>query len=205
MATKTDKRINAYIDNAADFAKPILQHLRKLIHKTCPEVEETVKWGYPHFEYKGMLCHLAAFKNHCSFSFYKGEMLKDELKLLNGMEKASMAHFGKLTSLKDLPSDKILATYIKEAMKLNEEGIKKESKPKAKVKQELEIPAYFMNALKKNKQALKSFEGFSPTNKKEYVEWVTGAKTDATRDSRLETAIEWMAEGKVRNWKYIKS
>jgi uncharacterized protein YdeI (YjbR/CyaY-like superfamily) len=147
---------------------------------------------------------MASFKQHCAFIFWLGSLMKDPKNILkSGENKTSMGHLGQLKSLSDLPSDKILIAYLKEAMTLIDKGVKLEKKSASATKQ-LEIPAYFMSALKKNKAALKTFEGFSNSNKKEYIEWVTGAKSEETRKSRLETAIEWMAEGKIKNWKYVK-
>jgi uncharacterized protein YdeI (YjbR/CyaY-like superfamily) len=198
---QTDPRVDTYIAKSAGFAKPILAHLRKLVHKACPTATETIKWSFPHFDYKGeMLCSMASFKQHCAFGFWKTALMKDAGKLLDNRKEA-MGSLGKITSLKDLPADKTIIAYIKEAMKLNDDGIKM-VKPKAGVKKELKIPAYFTAALKKNKKATTTFEGFNYTNKKEYVEWVTEAKTDDTRQKRLAQAIEWMAEGKIRHWKY---
>jgi uncharacterized protein YdeI (YjbR/CyaY-like superfamily) len=181
-----------------------LAHLRKLVHAACPEVEETMKWSFPHFDYKGLLCSMAAFKQHCAFGFWKTSLLSDSQKLLSSVGDTAMGHFGRITSLADLPSDKIIMAYIKDAVKLNDKGVKLPIKTKSGEKKKLTAPAYFKEALNKNKKALQTFEAFSPTNKREYVEWVTEAKSDETRKNRLETAIEWMAEGKVRNWKYIK-
>lgn len=203
MATK-NKAVDAYIAKSADFAKPILTHLRELVHKACPDVVETIKWGMPSFEYKGILCGFASFKAHCSFGFWKASLMKDnELLLSNAKSEAAMGHLGKLTSLKDLPSDKKITAWIKDAMRLNDEGVKVEKK-KPVTQKELEIPGYFTKAVQKNKKAWKVFEAFSPSNKKEYVLWVDEAKTEDTRNKRLEQAIEWMAEGKPRNWKYMK-
>lgn len=201
MAEK-DPRVDAYIDNAADFAKPILTHLRKLVHAACPDATENIKWGAPHFEYnKSAFCSMAAFKNHCAFGFWKASIMSDPYKLLTGKE--SMGQFGKLSSLKDLPSDKVLKEYIKEAEGLAKDGVKL---PKAKpaLKKELTIPEAFTKALNKNKKAQKVFDTFSYSQKKEYAEWISEAKTDTTRDKRIETAVEWIAEGKNRNWKYEK-
>lgn len=203
---KKDPRIDVYIAKSADFARPILNHFRALIHKDCPEVQETIKWGMPHFDYKDLqMCHMAAFKQHCAIGFWKASLMSDAKTL---MEKAkteeAMGHLGRITSLKDLPKDAVLARYIKNAMKLNEQGIKLSPRKKPAAKTELEVPDYFMNALNKNKKALKTFEGFTTSNKKEYVNWVAEAKTEGTRQKRLETAIEWMSEGKIRNWKYLK-
>ncbi len=201
---KQDKRIDAYIVKAQPFAWPILEHLRALVHKACPEVEESIKWSFPHFNYKGeMMCSMASFKQHCAFGFWKASLMKDNTLLANAKGETAMGHLGRITSLKDLPSDAVMIRYIKEAMQLNDAGIKVEKKKPVSAK-EVEIPDYFIKQLKKNKAAQKTFEGFSPSNKKEYVQWITEAKTEATRESRMRTAIEWMAEGKPRNWKYMK-
>jgi uncharacterized protein YdeI (YjbR/CyaY-like superfamily) len=195
-----DPRVDAYIAKSADFARPILTHIRELVHATCPEVEETLKWNFPHFQYKGMLCHMAAFKEHCLFGFWKRALLAKEA--ASGTE-SGMLQFGRITKLADLPSKKVLTGYIKEAVKLNEAGVKAPSRFKPKVRKELVVPDDLANALKKNKAAQAAFDKFSPSHKREYVEWITEAKTEATRNRRLETAIEWMAEGKPRNWKYM--
>jgi len=199
---KKEKAIDAYIAKSADFAKPILNHLRELVHKSCPDAEEKMKWSFPHFDYKGeMMCSMAAFKQHAVFGFWKATLMKDRVLVDNAKSEVSMGHLGKLTSLKDLPSDKKLIAWIKEAMKLNDEGIKI-AKPKPVAKKELEVPDYFTKALSKNKTASKIFEAFPYSHKKEYVEWITEAKTDETRNRRIGSAIEMIAEGKSRNWKY---
>lgn len=196
-----DPRIDAYIMKSAPFAQPIMEHLRKLVHKACPQVEETIKWGFPHFEYKGILCSMAAFKQHCSFGFWKAALMKDEHKVLKVADKHAMGHFDRITSLESLPADKILLAYIKEAARLNEEDVKLPAKAKAG-KKEIETPEELLKALKKNKAAHKAFENFSPSHRREYIEWITEAKTEATRDKRIQTTIEWLTEGKSRNWKY---
>lgn len=202
MASK-NPRVDAYISKAAPFAQPVLNHLRSLIHKTCPSVEETIKWGMPSFEYKGILCGFASFKQHCTFGFWKASLMKDKVLMENARSEVAMGHLGRITSLKDLPSDKKITGWIKEAMKLNEEG-KKVVKAKPVVKKELVIPAYIPTAIKKNKKAWSTFEQFSPSAKNEYVDWITEAKTEETKNKRLVQAIEWMADGKPRNWKYMK-
>ncbi len=199
-----DKRIDAYIEKKADFAKPILKHLRELVHKACPQTEETIKWGMPFFDYKGsVLCAMSAFKEHCSFMFWKAKLMKDPEGILQVAERHAMGNFDRITSLKDLPSDKILTAYIKEAAKLNEDNIKLPARKKTAVK-ELEMPVDFAAALKKNKQAQTVFEKFPPGKKKDYIEWITEAKTESTKIKRIETAVEWIAEGKARHWKYEK-
>jgi uncharacterized protein YdeI (YjbR/CyaY-like superfamily) len=205
MATK-DKRIDAYIAKAQPFAKPILTHLRSLVHKACPDVEETMKWSFPHFDYKGSaMCHMASFKQHAAFGFWKAALMKDASKLV-GMAKTevAMGHMGRLESVKDLPSDKVMLAYIKEAMKLNEENIRLPAKKKTAEPKELKVPDFLKTALQKNKKAKTTFDAFSYTNKKEYVDWLNEAKTEATREKRLNEAIEWMNEGKIRHWKYQK-
>jgi hypothetical protein len=196
---KKDPRVDAYIAKAADFAKPILNHIRELVHTACPDAEETMKWSFPHFDYKGMLCSMAAFKQHCAFGFWKE-------KLILGARPASRrgrGSFGRITSLNDLPDDKNLVGLIRKAVQLNDAGVKISRPASAKVKR-LSPPAYFMNALQKNKKALTVFENFSYSNKKDYLEWVTEAKSEKTRNQRLATSINWMAKGKVRNWEYLK-
>jgi uncharacterized protein YdeI (YjbR/CyaY-like superfamily) len=197
-------KFDVYISRAPQFAQPILEHLREVVHQGCPETIETIKWGFPNFEYKGILCSMAAFKQHCAFGFWKGSIMSDPKNVMAQIGRTSMGQFDRITSLSDLPSDKILLSYIKEAMKLNDDDVKLPQRSKPKGDKILKVPPYFLKELKKNKAALKTFEGFSYSNKKEYVEWVEEAKTVATRDKRMETALEWMAEGKIRNWKYVK-
>lgn len=199
----TDPRIDDYIKKAAPFAQPILKHLRALVHKACPQATETIKWSFPHFEYKGILCTMAAFKQHCNFGFWKASLMKDDASLLKKVGNTDMARFDKITSMDDLPSDKILIAYIKEAVRLNDDDIKVE-KPKKPVKKELPIPPALAAALQKNKKAAAKFEAFPPSHRREYIEWIDEAKTEETRNRRVETTIEWVAEGKGRNWKYEK-
>lgn len=198
-----DPRIDAYIDKSAAFAKPILSHLRKLIHKVCPQVEETMKWSFPHFDYKGeMMCSMASFKQHCSFGFWKASLMKDPVLLETAKSEVAMGHLGRITSLKDLPTDKQLTAWIKEAMKLNDEGVKvKKEKPVAT--KEISVPADLIAALKKNKKAFAIFEQFPPSHKKEYIQWIEEAKREETRKKRIEQTVEWVAENKQRNWKYM--
>lgn len=194
----TDPRIDAYIEKAADFAQPILIHLRKLIHKSCPDVAETLKWSMPSFEYKGILCNFASFKQHCTFGFWKQSLMETDAFPKN---KTAMGSFGRITSLKDLPSDKVMIGLIHQAMDLNDKGVKIPKKP-ATAQKELIVPDDLAKALSKNKKAKSAFESLSYSHKKEYVEWITEAKTEPTRLKRLATTLEWLAEGKHRNWKY---
>lgn len=194
---KKDPRVDVYIDRSQEFAKPILMHLRKLVHEACPDVNETLKWSMPAFEYKGILCGFAAFKQHATFGFWKHSLLN----LDKQYENTAMGSFGRLQSLKDLPSDAKIKKLIKEAMRLNDEGITVKRKP-ATQKKELVVPAVLLEALARNDKAADTFNNFPPSCKKEYVQWIEEAKTEPTREKRLATTIEWLSEGKRRNWKY---
>ena len=196
---KKDARIDAYIAKSADFAKPILRHIRKLVHAADPEVEETLKWRFPHFMHKGILCGMAAFTRHCTFGFWKGALIFGKN---GGKSDEAMGQFGRITAISDLPKDAVMIGYIKEAARLNEAGAKLPSRPRTKTKKELVVPDYFLAALKKRKKALIAFEGFSNSHKKEYVDWISEAKREDKRQRRLATAVVWLAEGKSRHWKY---
>ncbi len=198
MGTR-DARIDAYIAKSADFAHPILEHLRALVHDTCPDCEETIKWGMPHFMYRGqMMAGMAAFKEHCSFGFWKGALIEG----LPSRGEVGMGHYGLIRSLKDLPPRRTLADFIRKAMAINEEGRAAPRKTKAAPKTALETPAELTAALAKNTKARTTFENFPPSHRREYITWIAEAKRPETRDRRVEQAVEWMAEGKGRNWKY---
>lgn len=202
MAAK-EKIIDDYIAKSAEFAKPILTHIRELVHKACPQVEEKMKWSFPHFDYKGeMMCNMAAFKQHASLGFWKAALMKDPILMENAQSESAMGHLGKITSFKTLPSDKKIMGWVKEAMLLTDKGIKLPPKAKPTDRKELEVPDYFKKELAKNKTAKKVFEAFSYSHKKEYLEWITDAKTEPTRIKRMASAIEMMAESKSLNWKY---
>jgi uncharacterized protein YdeI (YjbR/CyaY-like superfamily) len=194
------EKIDAYIENSADFAKPILRHFRELVHAACPDVEEKWKWSFPNFDYKGPFCSMAAFKRHCAFGFWKASLMKDPDNIL-GAKSEAMGQMGRITSMEDLPPDDVLLRYIKEAKELNDKGVKLPPRPKA-VNKELAIPDFLTTALEQNAGARETFESFSYSHKKEYVEWLTEAKTEDTRGKRLAKAIEQMAQGKSRHWKY---
>jgi uncharacterized protein YdeI (YjbR/CyaY-like superfamily) len=198
-----DPRIDAYIDNAPGFAQPVLRHLRSVIHAACPDVVETIKWKSPSFEYKGMLCGFAAFKEHCAFGFWKHELVVDTH---GKTSREAMGSFGRITSLEDLPSRTALTRYIKAAMKLNVDGVKVVRDKTTKDKKPVGMPAELKAALAlaKHKKARATFEAFSPSHQREYMEWIGEAKGEETRARRLAQALEWMAEGKSRNWKYMK-
>ncbi len=192
-----DPRIDAYIERAAPFAQPILTHVRALVHEACPEVEETIKWSMPTFVHAGgILCGMAAFKQHASFGFWKHALVVGE-----GEPRDGMGSYGKLASLKDLPPKKTLLAHVRRAMQLNEDGVKSPAR-KAAPKPPPETPADLAAALKQNKAAKATFDAFPPGCRREYIEWIVEAKREETRAKRLAQAIEWMAEGKRRNWKY---
>lgn len=193
-----DHRIGTYINDAQPFAQPILEHLRDLVHEVCPDVEEDIKWSMPFFLYKGVpICSMAAFKQHCSFGLWR---YKD---IVGGKHDNGMGQFGKLTSLKDLPSSETLAVLIRKAMALNESSARAK-RARAAVKPAPVLPddVAAKLALKEHAAARKTYEAFPPSAQREYVEWINEAKTDATRHKRIATTLEWLAEGKRRNWKY---
>ncbi len=196
---KKDARVDLYIENAATFAQPILQHLRMIIHNASPDITETIKWGFPNFEYKGkILCSFAAFKKHCAFNLWLHSLVIPTTETKNGM-----GSLGKIFSLDNLPLNETLIKVLQDAMRYSEEG--KTIQRKTPIKNEKIItPKYLLEALNKNKIASNNYAAFSSSKKKEYIEWITEAKTDSTREKRLNTAIEWIAEGKSRNWKYQK-
>jgi uncharacterized protein YdeI (YjbR/CyaY-like superfamily) len=197
-----DARVDAYIAKAADFAKPILEHVRQLVHETSPLLVENIKWGHVFFEHDGPVCQLAAFKEHLAFGFWKAKLLNDPNKVLK-IGDGSAGSFGKITSVADLPSDDILKDLILHAIQLNKDGIKVPAvKKEPAAKTELVIPDDLIEAFKDNPKAAEVFHDFSNSHRKEYVQWITEAKTEATRTKRIAQAIEMMEEGKSRNWKY---
>lgn len=194
MAEK-NPRVDAYIARAAPFARPILEHFRALVHRVCPGATEDIKWGFPHFLHHGMLCSMAAFKAHCALGFWRPEIRK-----LAGREEEGMGHFGKLTRLEDLPSDAQLTSWIKASAELNARGvkIKRERKPRPA----LRVPSVLARALRGDAKAAANFKALSKNGRNEYIEWITEAKTAATRDRRLATTVQWLAQGKTRYWQY---
>jgi uncharacterized protein YdeI (YjbR/CyaY-like superfamily) len=200
---RKDPRVDAYIAKSAEFAKPILTQLRRVVHEGCPEVAEEMKWNFPHFTYKGMFCGMAAFKEHATFGFWKHELLVERVNGVPQLGAEAMGQFGRLTSLDDLPAKPVLLKLVREAAFLNDKGIKPaRPRPAPKTDRTLEVPDDLMKALRKNRKALKAFETGSYSFRKEYVAWLADAKSEATRLRRLATAVEWMADGKGRNWKY---
>jgi uncharacterized protein YdeI (YjbR/CyaY-like superfamily) len=201
-------KVDAYIAKAQPFAQPILSHIRKLVHKGCPQIEETIKWSRPFFEYKGnILCNMSGFQSHCSLGFWGQEIAGVLREARLGNDGDGMGTFGKIARLEDLPADKDLVGWVKQAAGFVDDGTytspisarRTVAKPK---RAELETPAELAAALKKSKKAAAVFEAFSPSCKREYIEWIADAKRAETREKRVAQAVEWIAEGKQRNWKY---
>jgi uncharacterized protein YdeI (YjbR/CyaY-like superfamily) len=199
-----DVRVDAYIAKSADFAKPILTRLRRVIHKNCPAAAETIKWGFPFFMYNGgILCATAAFKLHCTFGFWHREMGTEVKRLAPGAgsDERSLGQFGRITSADDLPSDAVLAKLVRRAMELSESPETPARKPRKPAKK-LPVPAFMAKALRQDAKAREHFNAMSPSHQNEYVEWITEAKRPETRDRRIATMLQWLREGKSRTWKY---
>lgn len=198
--------VDAYIANSEDFAKPILEHWRRLVQKYCPDAEEAIKWSLPHFDYNGdNMCVMASYKNHCAFTFLKGELMTDPRLKANKDLKPIQRFLGKISKIGDLPPDDEFIAMLKEAMQLNKKGIKiKREKPGSDKPKVLETPDYLLAALATNSKAKEVFESKSNSFRKEYIVWITDAKTDETRQKRISEALEWIAEGKGRFWKHQK-
>jgi uncharacterized protein YdeI (YjbR/CyaY-like superfamily) len=207
ISTTLNPEVDAYIGRVQPFAQPIMEHLRQLVHKARPDVEETIKWSRPFFEYRGaILCNMSSFKEHCSFGFW-GEEMSAVLREAKVLREDGMASLGRITSLANLPSDKQMLGWLRQAADFVDSGqytspiaarrrVVKAPKPVLKTSVE------FATALKRNKKAAEIFAAFSPSCKREYVEWIAEAKRAETRDKRIATAVQWIAEGKQRNWKY---
>jgi uncharacterized protein YdeI (YjbR/CyaY-like superfamily) len=199
-----DKRVDTYIARAAEFARPVLVHIRDIVHEACPEVEEQIKWGCPHFSFKGLMCSMAAFRSHCAMGFTKSSLLPDPEGIFEKRgTTTAWGQLGRITRLVDLPADAILLEYVKRAAALNDAGIKRPRRA-ARAVGPLRIPIFFSAALKKQPPAWKIFGSFSVSQKRDYVEWLTEAKSEETKQKRLDMAVEWIAAGKTRNWKYLK-
>jgi hypothetical protein len=195
---KRDARIDAYVAKSAEFARPVLEHLRAVVHAACPTVEETVKWGMPFFMHHGVLCSMASFKQHCAFGFWKGSLVIGG----DGKSAEAMGQFGRITKLSELPSRRTLAALVKRAMALNEAGVPSPARSKPRRADRPKPPDDFLRALKMNRKARTHYEVFSPSHQREYIEWVEAAKRPETRAQRLARSIEGLSEGKSLNWKY---
>lgn len=198
---KQDERIDAYIARQADFARPILERLRAQVHAACPEAEETLKWSAPAFMYKGeILGIMAAFKKHAAFNLWRGSQVLDQ----TGAQDQAMGQFGRMASVEDVPDPAAFGAIIGKATALVDAGVKAPATKKGPPKPPAEAPDDLQKALAANEAAAATFAGFSPSARRDYVEWITDAKQAITRDRRIAQAVEWMAEGKKRHWKYEK-
>jgi len=202
--TQLNPKVDAYIAKSEDFAKPILEYLREIIHETCPDAEEDVKWGTPHYSYKSdHLCMMGGFKNHCSFSLYKAEFMTDKEITESVKAGKKFGYMDKLKTVAELPSKEVLVSLLKEAMTINEKGIKKEKAVSDKPKV-IETPDYLTAVLNANNEAKVVWESKSDAYRKDYLVWIIDAKTEATRQKRIDQSLEWIAEGKGRFWQYEK-
>ena len=191
---KKDPRVDAYISRSPEFARPVLKRLRKLVHEGCPGVEEDIKWGAPHFLFRGMFCGMAAFKNHCAFGFWNTAILP--------ANKEAMGHLGRITAVSGLPPDREIVGYVREAARLAESGVKP-ARERKHPQRAFPVPADLRAAFRKSPRARSTFAAFSPSGQQDYLEWFAKAKGEDTRRKRLATGIEWMEQGKPRNWKYM--
>lgn len=206
---KRNPKVDAYIQKSRPFAQPILVHLRKLIHAGCPDVEETMKWSMPFFEYRGViLCNMSAFKAHCRFGFW-GLEISAVLRKEGIVREGGASTLGRITSIDALPPQKKIIDWIAQAAALIESGQERSpiaARPRVtkRVRPALKTPPDFNRALGKNKKAAAAFAAFSPSCRREYIEWIVDAKRPETREQRIATAVDWIAQGKQRNWKYQK-
>lgn len=197
-----DPRVDAYIARQADFARPILEYLRKVIRAAGPDLVETIKWGHAFYVGRGPVCHMAAFKHHVALGFWKHRVVPASV----AKPKEAMGVLGRITSVKDLPSARVLAGYVRQAMALDAAGPaakavgKAGSKPKPRPLPPM--PTLFKTALARHPKARDYFASLAPSHRREYLEWIVGAKQDATKARRIATAIEWLSEGKHHNWRY---
>jgi len=200
MAAK-DPRVDSYISEAAEFARPILKHFRKIIHQGCPEAVETIKWGCPFFDYHGLFCGFAAFKAHASLFFWRDIDVSRWLNKTNTAG-AGMGQFGKIAAMADLPQDSVLLACVRAAVE-QRDAPASITKRKRQPASELPVPGDLKKALTANAKAAATFKAFAPSHRRAYLDWIADAKQPATRERRVQTTIEWLAEGKQQNWKYL--
>ena len=203
MMTK-NKLVDDYILKAKPFAQTILIYLREIIESANPDLVETVKWGFPNYTHnETIICSMSSFKEHCSFGFWLGAELPDPDGILNPVGKTAMGHLGRITTLEDLPSKEILVKYIQTAIGLSSKGTKRKLKNEPSLKPDYRSTDFSMIFEGNSKQA-EVFDSFSPSQRREYISWIDEAKTDETRIKRISTMLDWLLEGKTRNWKYTK-
>jgi hypothetical protein len=196
-----DRRVDAYIAKSADFAHPILERLRRVVHAACPDVEETIKWGMPHFVHQGILCHMAAFKRHCAFGFWKSSRVI----VRDARAAQAMGQFGRIVETGDLPPRRTLEALVRKAARLNEAGVPSPTRSKPARRSPPRAPADLRAALAGNAKARATFAALPPSGRRDYVEWLLEAKRAGTRARRLAQAVAWLAAGKARNWRYASA
>lgn len=191
-----DPRVDAYIARVAPFARPLLERLRAQVHAACAEAEESIKWSMPAFLYRGkQLASMAAFKEHATFGFWMGEAVTGE------RDDGAMGQFGRLRSVDDLPDDARMHALVTRAMGLIEGGATRRT-PRSAPRPVPDVPGALRIALDANPAARATFDAFAPSHRREYIEWIAEAKREDTRARRVAQALEWLAEGKPRHWKY---
>lgn len=195
-----DPRVDDYIAKSAPFAQPILRRIRDFVHAGCPDVEETMKWSFPHFVHNGILCSMASFKSHCAFGFWKEELMTGA----PGPDGVVAPQFGRVTSVRDLPPRAAFILLVKEAVCLNDDGVRPPALPRPDRSRSVRAPADLLAALRNHPRARAAYEAMSPSHKREYIEWITEARRDATRKRRVATAVEWITNGRIRNWRYVR-
>lgn len=200
MPAPRNARVDEYIARSAPFARPILRRLRATVHRACPEAVETIKWGFPHFEHRGPMCHMAAFKAHCAFGFHKPSLIVAPKGVLQRGRRDAMGHLGRIAKVGDLPSPTALAALIRQAALLNDQGVKE---PRARApRAAIAPPRDFLVPLRASAAASATWKALPPSCRREYLEWIVEAKRTETRARRIATAVEWLAAGRRMNWRY---
>ena len=190
----TDPRVDAYIEAAQPFARPILTKVRAVVHAAVPDAAETMKWSMPFFTLNGRdVAMMAAFKVHAGVGIFDGSAM-------GGGE--AMSNCGKLATVDDLPAD--LPARLQTAAVLAAQGKPMRAAAPRPPKAEIAMPDDLAAALAAYPAAAAQFTAFPPGARREYLEWVTSAKQPTTRAKRIETTVAQAAEGKRLNWKYEK-
>jgi hypothetical protein len=203
MPATRDARVDAYIARSAPFARPILRRLRAAVHRACPAAVETIKWGFPNFEHRGPMCHMAAFKAHCAFGFHKPSLIAAPSGVLQRGKRDAMGHLGRIAKVGELPSAAALAALIRQAAALNEQGVKE---PRIRARRAaIAPPRDFLAPLRASAGASATWKALPPSCRREYLEWIVEAKRSETRARRIATAIEWLGAGRRMNWRYESS
>ncbi|MCB0792148.1 MAG: DUF1801 domain-containing protein [Flavobacteriales bacterium] len=197
------ERINSHIAEQDEWKRRLMVRLRQLIHQVDPGIEETWRWNGPHFDRNGIMLGMSAHKTCVSIWFHKGALLKDPRRLFEPLEKDE-AKGMRVYKLKesDAIDEKAFTELVKQAVKLNEDGVKlSEAKPARKT---LVVPPELESVLKKDQHAMTNWEGFSYSKKKDYIEWVTDAKREETRKRRIAQAFQLIRDGLALNERYEK-